>query len=390
MHSAISTESLARARNAAFLIPLVLAIGACGGGDKPAPAPPAVPQVGVLHVAARAVGVAEEYVAKTLSSRQVVIVSRVNGFLDKRLYEEGSFVKAGQVLYEIDPKPFAAQLQAARAALAQQEAALAVARANLERIKPLVAQDAVSRKDLDQAIGQEKQAAAALESARAQVVQAELNLGYATIRSPLSGLSSYSQIAEGSYVTATASLTHVSQISPIWVTFSIAENQILATRARTSSGQLRLPARERYQVELRLADGTLFPEKGQITFTDAEYNAQNGTFLVRAAFQNKSGLLRPGQFVTARISGAEIPQAILVPQRAVMQGPKGHFVWCLDKEGKTQYRPVSVGSLQGDDWLIDRGLAPGDVVVVDGNMTLRPGVPAKPVPSAPAPAAAKP
>jgi len=347
--------------------------------DKP-PAVAALPEVTVVQVEAKELPTAGHFVGQTQSSRQVRIVSRVNGFLEKRLYEEGAFVKVGQPLYRIDDKPFMAQLQSAKAALAQQDAGLTVARANLARIKPLAEKNAVSQKDLDQAIGQEKQAAALVESAKANVMQAELNVGYTRINSPVAGVTSFSQIAEGSYVTANNQLTYVAQISPMWVSFSVSENQMLATMGRAERGQLNLPANDQLEVELRLADGSVFPEKGRITFGDAEFNTQTGTYLVRATFANQEGRLRPGQFVSLRILGATLPAAIAIPQRAVMQAPNGHFVWTLDKEGKTGYRPVVVGNLSGDDWVIERGLQAGDTVVVDGGMMLRPGIPVKAVP----------
>jgi len=368
-----------------------LVLTGCGGDTPPQPAPPAPPQVSVIKVTTQAVPLEAEYIGKTISSRQVNIVSRVSGFLEQRVYQEGSQVQAGQVMFRMDPKPFEAQLQAARAALSQQEAALAVARANLARIKPLVALDAASPKDLDQSVGVEKQAAAAVESARAQVTQAELNLGYTVLATPVTGLSSDAQVAEGSYVNANTLLTFVAQVSPIWVSFSVAESELLASRARAARGEVVLPATDRYTLALRLADGSIFPEQGQINFTDAEFDSQNGTFKVRASFQNKQGRLRPGQFVTVRVSGAQAPKAVRIPQRAVMQAPKGHFVWVVGQDGKVQYRPVSVGAMLGDDWLIDQGLSAGDTVVVDGGLILRPGVPVRTTPVgavAPAPATA--
>lgn len=366
-------------------------LAGCGKGEPGAAAPARLPEVSVVRVEAKEMATAGHFIGQTQSSRQVRIVSRVNGFLEKRLFEEGGFVKAGDPLYRIDDKPFAAQLQAAKAALAQQEAALALAKANLARIRPLAEQNAASQKDLDQAIGQEKQAAALVESAKANVMQAELNLSYTRIASPVSGLTSFSQVAEGSYVTASNQLTYVAQLSPMWVNFSVSENQMLATLGKAERGELKLLAKEDMPVEIRLADGSAYPEKGRIAFADAEYSSQTGTYLVRASFPNQEGRLRPGQFVSVRVLGASLPAAIAVPQRAVMQAPNGHFVWVVNAEGKTDYRPVTVGSFSGEDWVIEKGLQSGDTVVVDGGMMLRPGTPVKAVPlaaGAPASAAA--
>lgn len=205
-------------------------------------------------------------------------------------------------------------------------------------MKPLVEQDALSQKDLDDATGQEQAAAAAVESAKAEMEQARLNLGYTTIQTPVTGLSSYARVQEGAYVNPQNSLlTYVVQTDPIWVNFSLSENDMLKYRGQAERGQIRLPQGGAYEVELLLADGSIFPKSGRITFADAEYNQQTGTFLVRATFPNPKTVLRPGQFVRVRLHGAMRPRAFTVPQRAVQQGAKGHFVWLWAK--KTRSNP---------------------------------------------------
>ncbi|HAR97090.1 MAG TPA: efflux transporter periplasmic adaptor subunit [Deltaproteobacteria bacterium] len=340
--------------------------------EAPKARPPA--QVTVIEIEPKDTPIVTQFVGQTESSHEVEIRSRVNGFLDKRVYTEGTLVKAGEVMFRMDPKPFQAALDAAQGALAQQQARLTTARANLARVKPLVEQDALSQKDLDDATGQEQAAAAAVESAKAEVQQAKLNLGYTTIAAPVTGLSSYARIQDGAYINqANSLLTYVSQLNPIWVNFSISENDILKYRGQAARGELVVPKNGAYEVEIVLADGTVFAQKGRITFADAQYSPQTGTFLVRATFPNPQGVLRPGQFVRANLIGAVRPKGILVPQRAVQQGARGHFLWVINKESKAENRPVVVGDWKGSDWFITEGLRGGDKVVVDGGLTLQPG-----------------
>jgi membrane fusion protein (multidrug efflux system) len=335
-------------------------------------------EVTVERIAPRDVPVTYEYVGQTESTRQVQIRARVNGFLEQRVYTEGSLVRAGDVMFRQDPRPFQATLDEAKAALAKQKARLQTASDNLARVRPLAAQKALSQKDLDDAIGQQQAAAAAVDSAKAEVEQAELNLGYTTITSPVTGLSSFAQVQDGAYVSSANSLlTYVAEIDTIRVNFSLSENDMLRVRRDREAGRLRTPEKDEYVVEIVLADGSVFPQKGRITFANADYNAKTGTFLLRATFPNPDAMLRPGQFVRVRIGGAVRPHAILVPQAAVLQGAKGHFVVVVDKESKAEIRPVEVGPWHGNDWFILRGLEAGDLVVTDGVVRLTPGAPVK-------------
>ncbi|OPY71816.1 MAG: Efflux pump periplasmic linker BepD precursor [Syntrophorhabdus sp. PtaU1.Bin050] len=352
---------------AAFLLP------GCTKQKKTSAPPP--PVVTVMDIVQRDVPIVPEYVAQTQSSRLVNINARVSGFLDKRMYTEGAVVKQGQVLFQMDPKPFKVQLDQAKAALAKQEAALETARLNLARIKPLTEQNALSQKDLDDATGQYQSAAAATEQAKAQVETAKLNLSYTTITSPVTGVSSSARQADGTYINPQNSLlTTVAVLSPMWVNFSLSENEMQKSRDQVSKALLRLPKGEKFIVEIVLVDGSIYPYTGEITFAEPSYNAQTGTFLIRASVNNPAGVLRPNQYVRARLKGAIRPNAILVPQRAVQQGSKGHFVWVVGKENKVEQRPVAVGDWQGDDWFIFEGLRSGEKVVTDGGLTLRPGM----------------
>jgi len=360
---------------------LVLAALAALAGCEKKEAPRAAPQpveVAALAVHPALVPIAFEFVGQTESSQQVEIRARVDGFLEKRSYVEGSVVKPGQTLFLIDRKPFEAQLAAARAELEQQKARLATARANLARVKPLAAQNALSQKDLDDAVGNEQGAAAAVEAADAKVTDAKLKLGYTTISSPLSGLSSFAKVQDGAYVNPQNSLlTYVARLDPMRVNFSISENELLRAREEISKRSLQAAERDHYTVEVQLADGTIFPYQGRITFTDASFNQDTGTFLIRAEIPNPKSELRPGQFVRARVLGFTRPNAIIIPQRAVLTGPRGQFVWVVGKDGKAEARNVEAGDWLGDNWLVSSGLADNDRVIVDGVIKMAPGVPLK-------------
>ena len=349
-------------------------LAACGReAPKLAPAPL---EVSVLTVRPADVDISREYIAQTQSSQAVNIQARVSGFLDKRVYTEGSMVKAGQVLFRMDPKPFQAQLDAANAALQRNQAAMTVAKQNLDRTKPLAAKNALSQKDLDDAQGQYEQSAAAVEQSKAQVESAKLDLSYTVISSPVNGISSYAAVADGTYLSPqNAQLTTVSVLSPIWVNFSLSENEYLRIQNDIRDGRVKLPPDMNLLVEIVQPDGSIFPFKGKITFADPNYNAQTGTFLIRATVDNPKGMLRPNQYVRARLKGAVRPGAILVPQRAVQQGAKGHFAWVINPQGKAELRPVVVGDWYGDSWFIAEGLAAGDRLVVDGAQRLTPGAP---------------
>ena len=364
-------------------VALVLASVIVGACNRHPPAPPARPTAEVTTVIAapRDIPVTFEFVAQTQSSQSVNIQARVSGFLDKRVYTEGDVVRAGQVLFRMDPKPLQAQVDASQAALNNAQAALDVAKFNLDRIKPLSAQNALSQKDLDDANGQYLSSKANVDQARAQLESAKLNLSYATITSPITGVTGSAIVADGTYVsTNNSQLTTVAVLSPMWVTFSLSESEALRYREEVERGTLRRPPNNQYTIEVVLADGSVFPETGRITFADPAYNSQTGTFTVRVQLANPQGLLRPNQFVRARLKGAVRPNAQSVPLRAVQQGPKGHFVWVVGKDNTVQMRPVAVGQWQGDDWLISSGLEPNAVVVVDGALTLTPGAAVKPRP----------
>ncbi len=352
--------------------------------QQPATVRPPTP-VSVVEIKPETTPATFEFTGKTASSRQVEINARVEGYLDKIAYEEGSLVKAGQLLFQLDPKQFQASLDSAKANLAQQEALLTRARQTLARVKPLAKQNAVSQQDLDNATANVLASEAQVQAAKASVEQARLNLGYTTIRSPLSGLSSSASYREGALIRSGGSgsqLTTIVQIDPMWVNFGLGENEVLKIRAQQAAGQLNRPGLNKIQVELILADGSVYPQKGQITFVDPVINAQTGTYNVRAVVPNPDNQLSPGQFVRVQLKGAVRPNAIMVPQVAVMQGPNGKFVFVVGPDDTAQPKPIQVGDWYGDQWIVNSGLQAGDRVVVDGAARLQPGAPVQIRPAA--------
>ncbi len=319
-----------------------------------------------------------EFVGQTAGSKEAEVRARVQGILEKRAYQEGGRVKAGQPLFVIDPKPYAAQAEQAAAALAQAQAEHAQARRNLERLKPLVGDAAISRREYDDAVSAEEAAAAAVKQAQARLTEARLNLSYTNVTAPVSGVASRSLKSEGSLVApgADSLLTTISQLDPLYVNFSIAENEQLRIDRLRAEGKLVVPDAKRggYAIRIVLADGHPFPRKGKLSFIDPRIDPATGSFSARAEVANPDGTLRPGQFVRVIVEGAERPDAIVVPQRAVMEGPQGKFVYLAGKaaDGKDVAlpRPLVVGDwveLGGDRlWIVESGLKPGDRVIVEG------------------------
>jgi len=379
-------------------LPLVLTaltalIAGCSKETPPPQRP--VPEVIVETVRPQDIPYTPNFVAQTESSRQVNIVARVSGFLDRIAYQEGELVKDGQLLFQLDPKPFRAKLEAARGELQSQQARHATAQANLGRVKPLAQQNALSQADLDKAQGEFDASKAAVFSAQAKVTEAELNLGYTTIHSPVTGLASRSVQRQGAYLnaqSADATLTYVAAIDPIWVTFSVSQNQVAKWREERVNKRIVAPKSDNYEVEVVLSDDTLYPHRGRINFADPSFSQDTGSFMVRAVLPNPDKDLRPGMFVTAYVIGAMRTNAIVVPQLAVQQGSNGHLVYVVNPAGNAEVRPVVVGDYSGEkDIVILSGLHAGDRVVVDGVLKVVPGQPVKIVePTAPAAQAAKP
>ena len=355
---------------------LALTQTACEKKQEVQPPPPPA-EVNAITVTPKTVPIEATFVAQIMSAHQVEIVARVNGFLEKILYKEGDVVKEGQKMFLMDQKPFKAQVAAAQGALANNKAQLWTARANLKRVKPLAELDAASKSDLDNAIGSVQAAEAAVHEAKARLDEAELNFGYTIIKSPVTGVSGDSKVREGAYLSVGTGgdLTYVSQLDPIWVEFSVSQNQLAKGREEQDAGRMIPPPNSEYTVQIYLS-GKPYPHVGKMSFVDPTFHSETGTFLIKAELANPDALLRPGMFVKAVLQGAKHPDALAVPQRAVQQTSNGHVIFVVT-DGKTEVRPVIVGAWVGDDWIIEKGLKANEQVITDGFMRLAPGMPVK-------------
>jgi len=376
---------------------LALLAAGCGPAGGPPPFPP--PVVSVITVEAKDVPVTYEYVAQTAGYREVEVRARVSGILVKRNFREGGAVKQGESLYTIDPEPFRVALTRAEADLGIAEARLAQAKREAARLRPVLESKAVSQKELDDAVSAEQIAQAEVSSARARVNEARLNLAYTRVESPISGTTSRAVASEGTLVSGPGVLlTTVTQTDPMYVIFGIPDRERLAIRRDVEAGRLKLPEGGRFKASVKLADGSIYARTGVLSFTDVRVNPQTGTSEARAELPNPGGQLRAGEFVRVVLHDAVRPGAIVVPQRAVMESPKGKYVYIVDAESKSQIRPIEAGDWTGDGWIINSGIQRGDRVVVEGVVKLSlmpPGAPvqvsdgAPPADSKSAPAAKK-
>ena len=327
--------------------------------------PPAV--VAVQEVKPRSIPVELEYPAQTAGSREVEVRARVPGILLKRNFEEGAAVHVGQSLFNLDAAPYEAALARAEADVAAAEARLSQASRNAKRTRPLYEAKAASQKDLDEAVSAEEVAAADLKAARARLAEAKLNLGYTRVESPVAGITSRALKSEGTLVSGPdVLLTTVTRLDPVYVNFGISQAEQERLRQDAAAGKLILPKDNRFEVAIRFEDGRVYSKTGKLAFTDVRLNNQTGTSDARAEIANPSGEVRPGQFVRAILKGAQRPDAISVPQRAVMEGAQGKIVYLLSPDNKAMPRPVTVGDWTGTDWIVTSGLQPGDKVIVDG------------------------
>jgi membrane fusion protein (multidrug efflux system) len=334
------------------------------------------PEVAVVTVQPQSVPATFEYIGQTAGSREVEVRARVTGIVLKRNYREGAPVAQGQSMFTIDPAPFEVAAARAEAALASAEAKLAQAKRNSARLKPLFEIKAASQKDFDDAASAEQVAEAEVKTARANQADARLNLGYTRVEAPIAGIASRAQRSEGNYVSGPeVLLTTVSQIDPIYVLFSVSDEERVRLAREVDSGRLVLPRDRRFEVTVKLADGSVYSESGKPNFTDVRVSGSTSTSEARAELPNPAGFLHPGQFVRVTLKGAERPATILVPQRAVLEGPKGKFVYVVNAESKAESRPVELGDWHGDAWIVTAGLNAGDRVIVDGVMKIGPGAP---------------
>jgi membrane fusion protein (multidrug efflux system) len=360
----------------------LVVLAACGCGKEAPPAAQgaqAAPAPDVEVITARPERVANtiEVPGRLQAVRIAEVRARVNGIVERRLYDEGTDVKEGQPLFAIDPRELRAQLDAAQAALARAQATAANAGQDVKRYDGLVAQQAISQQEYDTAVARLRTAQADVSQAKAQVEAARLSLSYTTVRAPISGRAGRAQVTEGALVSAASAtlLTTIEQLDPIYVNFSLASLEVQDIRREIAAGTLKVPSPSEVPVQLVVEDGSVYPRPGHINFFDLRIDEQTGATALRAVFPNPDRMLLPGQFVRVRIEAGERPNAVMVPQRAVTITPQGASVLVVDEQGNAQARPVKTGDLRGGSWVILEGLEAGDRVIVEGLQKVQPGKP---------------
>lgn len=383
--------SLTTASRWLYLAPLTIAVvaalSACGGGkDAAAQGPgggmPPPPAVGVVTTALQAVALQTELPGRVEALRTAQVRARVNGVVLKRLFSEGSEVKAGQPLFQIDPAPYQAALASAEAQLARAEANRGQAVAQAERNKPLVEARAISQQEYLVSVAAAKQAEADVAAARAAIVTAKLNVGYAHVTAPIAGRIGRALVTEGALVGAAEAtqLALIQQTSSVYVNFTQSANEAQQLRRAFASGKLRSAGSNAAQVRVVLDDGSEYAKPGKLLFTDLSVDPGSGQVLLRAEVPNDGSLL-PGQYVRVRLSQAEVPAGILLPQQAVTRAATGDTVMVVGADNKPVPRPVKIGSAHGNQWVVLEGLKPGEQVIADGFQKMFvPGAPVKPVP----------
>lgn len=347
---------------------------------------PAPPEVEVIAVVQKDVPIQSEWIGTIDGMVNAVIKAQVSGYLIKQNYKEGTLVKKDDVLFEIDPRPFQAAFDQAQAELAQQQARLNTAKANLARIRPLAAKNAVSQKDLDDAVGAEQSLQAGVLAAKAAVEKATLDLEFTKIKSPIDGIAGLAAAQIGNLVgPQTADLTTVSTVDPVKVYVSVSEQEYMRFVQAA-------PRSEPLALDLILADGSLFPQKGKVAFADRQVDVKTGSIRVATEFPNPGNLLRPGQYAKVRASVKTRTGALLVPQRAVADMQGSYQLAVVGKDNTVSLRAVKVSERIGSQWIISEGLQPGDRVIVEGIQKVKDGMTVAPKLSggspAPAPAPA--
>lgn len=374
-----------------ILFPVALTLALWCAGCKPdagSTPVPQVPQVEIISVTTQTVPDEPEFIGQAEASRPVEIRSQVTGLLKAVLYPEGRDVKKGDRLYQIDPVPFQAAVASAKAKIAQAEARVVQARQDLARVKPLLAEQAVSQKDVDDAIAEELSAKAALQGAKADLIKAQFDLDNTLITAPIDGLIERSRYYEGRLVAAqTDLLTVIHRVDPMYVVVSIPETFILKRRRDIAEKRIEHPGVYQLRGALVLLDGTTYPHEGVLDLMEPGLRTETGARVVRMTVPNPKRLLLPGQFVKVRFKGDAKPNVVLVPQRAVLQGPQGPFVYVVGPEERVEARSVEASAWLGNQWLIESGLKAGERVVVNGLMKIGPGAPVKAVPLGEAPPA---
>lgn len=360
---------LARAGGAFCLVLLC----SCGGEAPPAPPPP---EVRVVTAREQSIENISEVPGRVQAIRTSQVRARVDGIVERRLYNEGSDVKAGQTLFLIDPREYRANVSAVSATLTRNEATAANARQDVERYKGLVKEQAISQQEFDAAMARLRTAEADVAQTEAQLESARLNLSYTTVTAPIDGRAGRAQVTEGALVSASSAtlLTTIEQLEPIFVNFSQSSAYLLAIRQEIAAGTLKVPELGKVGVTLLLEDGSTYPYAGHLDFLDLSIDQATGTAAVRAEFPNPEQILLPGQFVRARIEAGIRPHGFSIPQRAVILSPTGASVLIVGEGDTIAARPVKLGDQRGDQWVVLEGLNDGDRIVVDGIQKVQPGV----------------
>ncbi|KND58456.1 Membrane fusion protein of RND family multidrug efflux pump [Candidatus Paraburkholderia schumanniana] len=355
-------------------------LAACG--QKQSAPPPQMPEVGIVTVQPTSVPVVVELPGRTSAYLVAQVRARVDGIVQRRDFTEGSEVKAGQRLYKIDPAPYIAALNNARASLAKAQANVASQNALVSRYKILVAANAVSKQDYDNAVAAQGQAVADVAAGKAAVDTAQINLGYTDVVSPITGRTGLSQVTPGAYVQASQAtmLTTIQQLDPIYVDLTQSSVDGLKLRRQIQEGRLQTEGTHAAKVSLVLEDGRTYTEQGKLQFSDVSVDQSTGSVTVRAIFQNKDRVLLPGMFVRARIQEGMNDHALVVPQIGITHDQKGQpMALVVGKDDKVELRQLVTGGTFGNNWVVDSGLNPGDLVIVNGVDKAKPGMQVKPV-----------
>ncbi|MEB0013794.1 efflux RND transporter periplasmic adaptor subunit [Glaciimonas sp. Gout2] len=376
-----SVNSLYRFTRIALAIAVLSAVAACGKKpDAPGAPPPA--EVSIISIAPERLALSSELPGRLEATRIAEVRARAAGIILKRNFVEGSDVKAGQILFRIDPAQLQATFESTQAALAKADANLTQATLKAQRYKPLVEANAVSKQDYDDAVALQKQAAADVASAKAARQTASLNLGYATVNSPISGRIGRALVTEGALVGQgeVTQLATVQQIDPIYVNLTQSSTDILKLQQALKNGQLQSVGKGQAKVTLVTEDGSTYPQSGKLLFSDLTVDPTTGSVSIRAEFPNPDHSLLPGMYVRAKLEQAVNDQAITVPQQAVTRDMTGATVFVVDADNKVVARTIKADNAQGDKWVVTEGLKTGDRVIVEGLQKIKPGVVVKPVP----------
>jgi membrane fusion protein (multidrug efflux system) len=353
---------------------VMLAAAACG--QEPQPLQPAPLEVGIVQAHTQPVPVTRDLVGRLSALRTADVRARIPGVLLKRLYKEGSDVKQGQALFQIDPAPLEAALQAALAGLAEAQANATNAHVLAERERGLAPKGWISRSDLDTAEANERSTAAQVKQAQANVQTARINLGYARVSAPISGRASEQQVTEGALVgqgEATL-LTVVEQVDSLYINFDQPANELLALRRAQRSGDITSPDSNNASLEVTLPDGTLYNKPGKLDFADFAVNSNTGALALRGRIPNPDHRLLPGLFVNVHLTIGQLNHAFLVPQVALQRDGAGPYVFVIGQDGKAAERRVNADTMHGEDWIVTNGLTEGDKIIVSDVQKVRPGV----------------